>query len=378
MSARRMAVTAIKKDDFVAFEHYLKQCEINKVDKKGETLLHKAAREGNSKCILKLIEKGADVTKVRIERNGNHDLLTNALLMAVGDRFLGDADFGHPHIDKLTSEAYAALIHPSILHWTGSSYLTPLHLAAKYLNITAIQELLKAGADPGRKGRFGSIPLTLYLVSAKRNECINSEVISSLLPQHNMDPYVIVRYIHSHAKHLTDPTHGAELLARMLLSTKPDDYFSVHHSKDMCVTEKLKLAINISEQTICTPSYYLQFDRLYPICVILRKGLGAQTSPQCSSILAKYRAKGDLYPSTSTVEESNAKYEEAAEKAKKIDALFDECLSLFEQCCITIRRSIQTPKHEKLHMLGLPPMVLEQVTLLSFCRAICESIKDNR
>ena len=133
MDARKRVLAAIEKGDFETAENYLEQCdeeEVNIDDEKTETLLHKAARKGNSQFIIKLVEKGADVTKVRIRRCYNEHS-TNALLMALGQRCLGDADFHNPQITELTAEAYSALIHPSTVDWTGSSGLTPLHRAVK-------------------------------------------------------------------------------------------------------------------------------------------------------------------------------------------------------------------------------------------------------
>ena len=383
MAARKIAAHAIEIDDFVTAEHYVEQCdeeEVNIVDENGETLLHKAARKGNSQCIIKLVQKGADVTKVRTQDSIFGYEATNALLMALGDRCLCDADYSNPKINKLTSKAYAALIHPSIVNWTGSSLFTPLHRAAKYGIIAAIQELVKAGADPARESYFRCIPLEYFFHRVRDNECSNSEAIFPLIPQSaHMDPFVIVNYIDAFDEHLTDPTHDAEVLARMLLSTRPDDYFSLHlptvmYTSDHYTKPELVLLLD-AEHRMC---YSVKFDLLYPISVLLRKGLGAQTSPQSSPALDVYRAEGEPYPGTSTVEESNVKYEEAAEKAKEIDALFAGPLSLFDQCCITVRRSIQIPKHDNLPQLPLPPLVLEQVTLLSLCREFLERIHNNR
>ena len=364
MDARKRVLAAIEIGDFETAENYLEQCdeeEVNIDDEKTETLLHKAARKGSSQCIIKLVEKGADVTKVRIGRIFLGEEATNALLMALGQRCLGDADFHNPQITELTAEAYSALIHPSIVNWAGSSGYTPLHHAAKCRSITAIQKLVKAGADLARKCVFhGLIPLQEFLRYASNNECSNSEAIFPLIPQLDMDPFIIINYIRSRGDHLTDPTNDAQVLSRMLLSTRPDDYFSSHRLSAIFVIgldPKPELTLLVTSEDL--ECYHVKFHYLYPICMLLRKGLGAQTSPQCSSVLSEYRAKGALYPGTSTVEESNAKYEEAAEKTKEIDALFDGCLSLFEQCCIKIRRSIQTPKHEKLCMLALPPLVVE-------------------
>ena len=304
--------------------------------------------------------------------------------MALGQRCWSDADFHDPQITELTAEAYSALIHPSIVNWTGSSSYTPLHLAAKSRNITAIQELVKAGADSARRCPFHSIPLEIYFHYAANNECTNSQAILPLIPQLNMDPIIIVDYIRKYGTYLIDPTHDAEVLARMLLSTRADDYFSIHHVTRIAPlgpVTKLELSFCIETDHRCYPlkmCYGLKLHQLFSISVLLRKGLGARTSPQCSAVLSRYRVEDHCYPGISTVEESSTKYEEAAEKTKEIDALFGGCLSLFEQCCIKIRRSIQTPKHDKLRMLALPPLVVEQVTLLSLCREVCENINDNR
>ena len=187
-----------------------------------------------------------------------------------------------------------------------------------------------------------------------------------------MDPFVMVDYIR------LCRTHDAEVLARMLLSTRPEDYFSLHGLTGISYWPTELFFVSRKQYKWARSGYYLNNHQLSSICVLVRKGLGAQTSPQCSALLFHDRGEGPRYPGTSTVEESNAKYEEAAEKTKEIDALFDGCLSLFDQCCITIRRSIQSPKYDKLRLLPIPPLVLDQVTFLSQCREICESIRNRR
>ena len=278
-----------------------------------------------------------------------------ASLLDIGDfetaeNFLEQCDAKRLNIARLTGE-------------------TVLHTAARKGNSQLIIKLVKVGADPARECSDSKIPLQYYLHD---NHNSDSEAILPLIPQHNMDPFVMVDYIR------LCRTHDAEVLARMLLSTRPEDYFSLHgltaighgSTEVFLLTEKKYKWVRLG--------YYLKNHQLSSICVLVRKGLGAQTSPQCSALLFHDRGEGPRYPGTSTVEESNAKYEEAAEKTKEIDALFGGCLSLFEQCCITIRRSIQTPKHEKLRMLPIPPLVLEQVTLLSLCREVCESLQNSR
>ena len=254
----------------------------------------------------------------------------------------------------------------NIAHLTG---VTVLHKAARKGNSKLIIKLVKAGADPARECSDSKIPLQYYLHD---NHNSDSEAILPLIPQHNMDPFVMVDYIR------LCRTHDAEVLARMLLSTRPEDYFSLHGLTGISYWPTELFFLTPKKYKWARSGYYLNNHQLSSICVLVRKGLGAQTSPQCSDLLSHYRGKGHLYPLTSTVEESNAKYEEAAEKMKEIDALFDGCLSLFDQCRITIRRSIQTPKYDKLRLLPIPPLVLDQVTFLSQCKEICESIQNRR
>ena len=88
---------------------------INTLDDKGLTPLMTAVLKGNSAIILKLIEYGADTTMltgqmIRITNTKHRlDVLCLAIL------FGGDFDAAAIGINaiKLTSEAFAALIHPS-------------------------------------------------------------------------------------------------------------------------------------------------------------------------------------------------------------------------------------------------------------------------
>ena len=52
----------------------------------------------------------------------------------------------------------------------------------------------------------------------------NPNAIFPLIP-HDMDPFFMVDYIHLCGQQLTDPTHDAEVLARMLLSTRREAFF---------------------------------------------------------------------------------------------------------------------------------------------------------
>ena len=83
---------------------------------------------------------------------------------------------------------------------------------------------------------------------------------------------------------------------------------------------------------------------MYFISVLVRIGLGAQEIPQCSATLATYRGEGHAFVGTDRPEETNNKYDVLAKKVNEIDALYDGPMSLFDQCCFTIRKCIQTPK----------------------------------
>ena len=171
-----------------------------------------------------------------------------------------------------------------------------------------------------------------------------------------------------------------EIIARILLASKREEFFTAYdfssvHSppisrtkRDFCfwsfqVHRSLQYSVDVGEMQI--------------ISVLVRKGLGAQVIPQCSATIAKYRGEGHVFVNTDTLAETNSKYDALAKKANEIDDLCDGPLSLFDQCCFTIRKRIQTPKYEKLYELPLPPLVLDQLTFLDLGGNIHEMIKDN-
>ena len=374
---RKLATWAIENGMILTTEEYIELCnkeELNRVDEYGETLLHKAARMGNSQLIIKLVEKGADVTKPRLLRHAFGEDSTTALLLALGDNCHGDYEK-----TCLTSQAYAALCHPSIINRTGHRQLTPLHLAARNCNSNAIEELVKAGANPAGICN-GGIPLNAFFGTHQDIFCNNSRAILPLIPQRDilLDPDDFVRYIKLCWRDQMVPTYNAEVFARMLPNTRSDDYFSqcevVAHLFPCLSGHELEFTVHIR-----TMPFYegLNIQQMLTLSLLVRKGFGARTSPQCSAALARHRATGKLYPKTSTVAESNEKYEEFAEKIREIEDLFAQPLSLSEQCAITISRNLRTPKHANAHQLPLPPLILEIVTFQSLAKQICDRAQNN-
>ena len=340
-----------------------------------------AVVEGNSARIVKLVKNDADVTKVMNEHN---DFSLNALHLALGERWLRDTENHNFSIPKLTSEAYAALMHPAIVNLPDSTGSTPLHLAARRGNITAIQELVKAGADAAIKCQFGRIPLE---ASFTRDVIVSdAEAISQLIPE-NVDYIVLVSFLRTlqQRSYLLNLPHIPEVLFRLLFSISQGDFFSLHRVKALIFSQKFlqKSKLNFWFETQSRlggglTMYRLDIQLLHAMCVLVRKGLGAKTSPQCSAVLSSYKADGSLYAGTKTKEESNAKFEEAAKITNEIDSIFDGPLPLFDQCCLTIRRCVQKPKHENMYLLPLPTLIRNKLMLLDVGREVCGIIQGNK
>ena len=62
----------------------------------------------------------------------------------------------------------------------------------------------------------------------------------------------------------------------------------------------------------------------------------------------------------------------AAVKASEIDGLFVDPLSLFEQCCFTIRKCVVGPKYVKARELPLPKLVLDKLMFLELSKEIVD------
>ena len=369
----------------------LLQDVINMQDGGGHTPLIIAVLKGNSPLILKFVEHGADITMAMNDHIGGN---VNALCLALGERcWCYNLHSDDNVVIDLTSEAYAALINPSMVN---NKYL---FTAVRRDNIKAVKALIKAGADPAIKSLVGRYRLYNNLLQAQVefypfHEAFLSRVIVrdaaimfQLIPQDvAIDSITVALCLSALGKRhrLADLPHIPLILSRILLAIKQDDFFTFHQTQiytpcrfvrstqiSMCIGFEIPgrgfMGIDMFNPHL-----------LYPLSRLLRKCVGAKRKPsmsEYSSVLTRYRAAGKRYHKTSTVEQSNAKYEEAAERMRKIDALFSDPLPLLNQCCFTIRRCLRYPKHQNLLLLPLPKQMLEKLMFASECRETCEQIK---
>ena len=307
----------------------------------------------------------------------------NALTLALGARCWKDPEYADSSIG-LTSEAYAAIIHPSTMNKTVCQGSTPLHLAARKCSIKALKELIKAGADLSIKCDLGLIPLEQSFQSDAI--CSNAEAMRQLIPQ-KVDSFVLLHFLCllQQGKRMKNLSHMPEILARIVMSTKQDDLFSLHHVLRLNVTTKhrhltFSLESNIETKDgrgMCRVSHF-NSQVLLAISELARKVLCATTKPSCSKAFIQYKARYTLYTAASQEEESNAKFQDVAEKVDEIEATFDGPLSLFELCGVAIRRCIQGPRYEAIGSLPLPKLVYNRLRCLNEANYICDLIKGQR
>ena len=151
---------------------------INIPNEHGYTPLVMATLRSRNEVIIKLVENAADVTTV-VYRGALYVVPYNALSLALASQKASAGSSLFPI--ELTSEAYAALIQPSILPFTDSNGNTLFHLAAECGNAEVVEMLIKAGADltvlndvVNHKGMFGNTPLHMAAESG------NTDVIDML------------------------------------------------------------------------------------------------------------------------------------------------------------------------------------------------------
>ena len=317
-----------------------------------------AAQMGNVPCMLKLIEHGADISAV----GKDNYFLYSALSLALQLR------------RELTSDVYAALIHPSIINLrTGDFGDTSLHLAIRKGYRVAIKELVKAGADLTIRGQCRWIPLE----TALKTEVFlcNSQVIFQLIP-HSIDSLMMVEFLSSVSFYpqIIILPHLPELLARMFLATMKEDFFSLCNVQICSFLSNEKTWV-IESTCNDDERYFVPTFLLSALSVLVRRCVGGKTSPQCTATLTMNRA---LYDAANTSEGSEERFQNLVEKAREIDEIFDDPLSLLVQCCFVIRKHIVMPKFENVRQLLLPKELVEKVTFLDLAREFCKIIRSNR
>ena len=199
----------------------------------------------------------------------------------------------------------------------------------------------------------------------------------------NVESVVLMKCLNAFQKSTRriDLSHFVEVFARILLATKQDDFFSYNHVQSLIFFhDDPDIDIETQSRSGFGTTMLINLHLLYALSKLVRQGLGARRKPtmsEYSAALARYKAEGTLYAGARTVEESNAKYAEAEQKVNEIEALFHDPLSLFNECCLTIRRCLRYPKHNNLFLLPLPQLMCEKLMFPDLCREICEQMKGN-
>ena len=337
---------------------------VNMRDVKGYTPLMNAAMKGNSQGVIDLVNNGADV-KMVIDENSVRNS-PNALRLALGERCSQSSDYliPDPIVIKLTSEAYTALIHPSLINESKLCFgETPLHLAARTGNSVAVEALVKAGANPAIDNAVWVTPLQAAL---SHEHVTNASTILQLIPQDPIYCDTIVTYLWAlqQRRRLPETADVSNVLARLFLNATREEFFTSYDLTSIVLVNneaKIELGNDVY------PSL-LSVSQLYVLCFLVRKGLGAKTSIHFSAAVSQFRAFAQMHG------QHDALSEDTAEKAHDIDALFKEPLSLFEQCRFTVRDYIKTPKHEKIRQLPVPKAIQDKLMFLDLGKEIKEMI----
>ncbi|XP_078578722.1 uncharacterized protein LOC144863426 [Branchiostoma floridae x Branchiostoma japonicum] len=131
---------------------YVASSDINRQDKEGDTPLHEACQTGNVPIVEALVTVGADVT---ITDAMGRTPLHEAALWATGE-----------HVEAIIEsllEAGANMDQPD------KEKCTPLHLAARMGNCSAVKLLMSHGADPSKVDKEGNTPYQLVLSKGHSN-----------------------------------------------------------------------------------------------------------------------------------------------------------------------------------------------------------------
>ena len=343
---------------------------VNVCDLYDDTPLMYAARIGNSHSILNLVQFGADVTAVNKKFRHSYSALSVALTEGKS---------------PLTSDAYAALTHPATMNLKDRNGNTPLHFAVDRGYHAAITKLVEAGADLAARNPSGLIPLEKGLLT--KFAVNNPRLTFQLIPQ-NMEPHIIINYLlslHRHQPPQRNLLHIPGLISALLLSTKTQDYFSMHDLQiDLSALRWKPLNRNLSLwkfTNICNDDHEkvipAQMDSLLlsALSILIRKCLRGVTSSKCAARLIQKRGR---YEHAGRSDERIARFEDFVKEAEKIDAAFDCQFSLQDYCLFTIRKCIQYPKFENARMLPLPKKLIELVSCQDVEKEICEIMDLNQ
>ena len=299
----------------------------------GKTALMLAAVYGRSSIVLKLVELGADITTPDKEK-------WTALMYA--SVFI---------CDPVSVDAYKALIHPNIVNGVVPRKTTPLHkLALRRSEKEYMEALLNAGADPDILDEDG-IPAVLNYLEADFNvtEGAQADIFLLLLPRNRVPCLDLIIAIISSRIYRIRPGFEEEeyvqMLSHLFLLSKR------HEFEEHAISTSYAIPGNRSYMTIFTC-----FERIYTLCVILRKGMGSRSGPRLD-IIHRYLHNSD------------------DDIADKILPMWDNPFSLAEECRFKIRACIHKPNREKFERLRLPETLTDALLMHDVAREACEILR---
>ena len=305
---------------------------MNRHDDCGDTPLMRAATKNNNEMIKQLIRNGADITvKVNSSTALNIAMLENA---------------------QLSVEALRTLIHPSIVNNQKNTSEIALHDAASWGNVTAIDELLKAGSDINVRAFFGHKPIDNY---ACNSPLIEAAVVEKLLPNDGEDYTdaliaTVQKWFFQPPPNVDD---AIDTISMFLLRSGRDDFFTTNRlSLEGNGTLQLSLYNNLQ--------YNVDLCDVYGLSILVRKGMGCRTPPHLSGTIS-----ADRNPSSIELQ----RYE-------RTEALWNHPNSLSELCCFTIRDTMNNPSKHKINELGLPKEIADLAMFRNVAREFCETLSD--
>jgi ankyrin repeat protein len=155
--------------------------DVNAKDNKGDTPVHRAALDGQTKVVIALLEYGPKL--IYAKNDANFTPLHSAAIGGHKDTVVALLDKGAKLTDKSNYTNDPTGVEPSA---------TPLHFATLNGNTEVVQVLLDHGADPEDKDKDGQAPIHLAAREGKSDivETIlnHSASVHKLKDQYNFTP----------------------------------------------------------------------------------------------------------------------------------------------------------------------------------------------
>lgn len=163
---------------------------LSKEDKYGNNALHYAAQSGDKKIIQFFIEHCVQFISNQYNENPLHKIASIIRPLAETGLCKRSINASEDAIDLLIENlTTSGRLKDEIMHKDENGD-TPLHIAARHGNITAIEAFKKAGADINSKNNKGNTPLHMAIIHG-HSDCINlffENNQSEVKGQHSRDP----------------------------------------------------------------------------------------------------------------------------------------------------------------------------------------------